>query len=104
MILVNSAHKVSKEISLVWNKKNFKCWVIEEESKWIPDFLKSFSFGIFSNNDNFLSPCSEFPIYSDDGSGSRSGKSTPFKEIKQVIVNGEFQITDEAQSVSRELK
>ncbi|KAK1429620.1 hypothetical protein QVD17_11834 [Tagetes erecta] len=68
VILVNSAQKVSKEVSIIWNKKTFKCWVIEEESKWVPEFLGIPSTCFFSGNGEFAVPSDESQATSDDGS------------------------------------
>ncbi|KAK1428401.1 hypothetical protein QVD17_17234 [Tagetes erecta] len=75
-ILVNSAQKVSMEISIMWNKKTFKCWIIEEESKWVPDFLGKSSAGFFSNNNQFSCSGEESPAIPATESCAKSGEQT----------------------------
>ncbi|KAK1428158.1 hypothetical protein QVD17_16986 [Tagetes erecta] len=74
VILVNSAQKVSKEVSILWNKKMFKCWIIETESHWKPEFLNKPLSGFFTNNAHFTGSDVESPTSSDDCSNSTSCK------------------------------
>ncbi|KAK1414379.1 hypothetical protein QVD17_30123 [Tagetes erecta] len=75
IILVNSAFKISEQFSLAWNNKSFKCWIIEEEFVWVPDFLKNKSEGFFGSSECF----------GDDNGSKSDGKSKSSDEASDDL-------------------
>ncbi|KAI3726469.1 hypothetical protein L1987_66266 [Smallanthus sonchifolius] len=38
-VLVGDGRRVEEEVTVLWQKKKFKVWVLEDAGVWVPDFL-----------------------------------------------------------------
>ncbi|KAJ0789759.1 putative RNA recognition motif domain, nucleotide-binding alpha-beta plait domain superfamily [Helianthus annuus] len=43
-ILLDTGNRINGVLSLSWQDKRYKVWVVEENDQWIPDFLKTMRF------------------------------------------------------------
>ncbi|KAJ0467686.1 putative RNA recognition motif domain, nucleotide-binding alpha-beta plait domain superfamily [Helianthus annuus] len=81
-VLGGESYRIREYIVLKWKDRSYRVWVEEEESIWIPDFLKRFDASP-SGEDSPLqsSPVGQFPFEDDGGIGDgRKMDSQPVGE------------------------
>ncbi|KAJ0713704.1 putative RNA recognition motif domain, nucleotide-binding alpha-beta plait domain superfamily [Helianthus annuus] len=83
-ILIDSGNKVNGILSLRWQDKKYKVWVVEDNDQWIPDFLDDDdeSLAASSKQGEFVDSQAKF----DSGNNERLVDGSEFEELGESPV------------------
>ncbi|KAF5806578.1 hypothetical protein HanXRQr2_Chr05g0223071 [Helianthus annuus] len=80
-ILLDIGNRINGVLSLSWQDKRYKVWVVEENDQWIPDFLEDDEISVAASSE--LGGDSAIPV--DDTPASKEDEELAKDDVAEVI-------------------